>query len=74
MSAIDWVRLANDAVTAGDLVSAEAGGMPIYRVVAVEGGQAWLQGERAAAVQKMPLHGFHWKAAAGRGGRAAAPL
>jgi hypothetical protein len=63
MSAIDWVRLANDTVKAGDLVSAEAGGMPIYRVVAVEGGQALLQGERGAELQAAPLHRFHWKAA-----------
>jgi hypothetical protein len=63
MGAVDWVLLANGAVEAGDLVSADAGGMPIYRVVAVEGGQAWLQGDRDPAIQKMPLHRFHWKAA-----------
>lgn len=63
MSAIEWVRLADDAVKVGDLVSAEAGGMPIYRVVALEGPQALLQSERSAEVQKMPLHRLHWKAA-----------
>lgn len=63
MSAIEWVRLANDTVKAGDLVSADAGGMPIYRVVAVEGGQALLQDERGAQTRKMALHRFHWKAA-----------
>lgn len=62
MSVIDWVHLANDNVKAGDLVSAEAGGMPIYRVVAVEDGQALLQDERGAELQTMPLHRFHWKA------------
>jgi hypothetical protein len=62
MSAIEWVLLGNEAVKAGDLVSADAGGMPIYRVVAVEGGQAWLEGDRA--VRKMPLARFRWKAAA----------
>jgi hypothetical protein len=62
MNAIDWIRLANDAVKVGDLVSADAGGMPIYRVVAVEGGQAVLQGELGAEIQKMALHRFHWKA------------
>jgi hypothetical protein len=60
---VEWVHLTNDAVKAGDLVSAEAGGMPIYRVVAVEGGQAWLQRERATDVQMMPLHRFHWRVA-----------
>lgn len=63
MSAIDWVLLANERVRAGDLVSADAGGMPIYRVVAVEDGQAWLRGDRDPEVRKMPLHRFHWKAA-----------
>jgi len=63
MSAIDWVRLADDTVKAGDLVSADAGGMPIYRVVAVEGGRALLQGERGAGLRMMPLRRFHWKAA-----------
>jgi hypothetical protein len=68
MSAIDWVLAATDTVKAGDLVSAGAGGMPIYRVVAVEGGQAWLQGDRDPAIQMMPLHRFHWKAARVRRG------
>jgi hypothetical protein len=62
MSAVEWVPLSGAAVEAGDLVSAEAGGMPIYRVVAVEEGRAWLQGERPAAVQVLPLDRFHWKA------------
>jgi len=63
MSAIEWMRLADDAVKVGDLVSADAGGMPIYRVVAVDGEQALLQGERGAEIQKMALHCFHWRAA-----------
>jgi hypothetical protein len=64
MSAVDWVLLTNDAVSVGDLVSTEAGGMPIYRVVAVANGQAWLQPEHGPAVQLMPLDRFFWKAAA----------
>ena len=63
MSAIDWVLVANDGVRVGDLVSTDAGGMPIYRVIAVDGGQAWLRGERDRAIRKAPLHRFHWKAA-----------
>jgi hypothetical protein len=62
MSGVDWVFLAKNGVKAGDLVSTEAGGMPIYRIIAVEGGQAWLQGEGPAAVQLMPLDRFHWRA------------
>ncbi len=63
MSGVAWVHLAGNAVKAGDLVSAEAGGMPIYRIIAIEDGKAWLQGEGPAAVQVMPLDRFHWKAA-----------
>lgn len=66
MSAFDWVFLAEDAVQAGDLVSADAGGMPIYRVVAVEGRQAWLEGEGRSTPEVMPLSRFHWKAEAPR--------
>lgn len=62
MSGVDWVPLARNGVKAGDLVSAEAGGMPIYRIIAIENGQAWLQCERPAAVRIMPLDRFHWKA------------
>jgi hypothetical protein len=45
--------------------------MPIY-VVAVEGGQAWLQGDGDPAVP--PLEGLHWKAARGSGTGAARAL
>jgi hypothetical protein len=64
MSGVDWVFLAGVAVEVGDLVSAEAGGMPIYRVVAIKDGQAWLQSEEHAALRTMPLDRLHWKAAA----------
>jgi hypothetical protein len=33
MRGLDWVLLSTDAVSVGDLVSADAGGLPIYRVV-----------------------------------------
>jgi len=64
MSAVDWVLLAGETVKVGDLVSAEAGGMPIYRVVAVADGQAWLQGEREPAPSVKALDGFRWKGSA----------
>ena len=62
--AIDWVPLdagAGEPVQVGDLVSSDAGGMPIYRVTALADGRAWLAGER----QARPLTGFRWKAAVG---------
>ena len=46
---MNWVPLSKDAVSVGDFVSTDAGGMPIYRVVKLAGGQAWLQGERRLA-------------------------
>lgn len=63
MSAVDWVPLAKDAVKAGDVVSADAGGMPIYRVIAVADGEVLLQDEQHAGVQRAPLDRLHWKAA-----------
>jgi hypothetical protein len=63
MSAIHWVPLASEAVQIGDLVSTEAGGMPIYRVLGLVDGQARLQGERSPGVVTMPLERLHWKAA-----------
>ncbi|CAN7598442.1 hypothetical protein LJR225_004501 [Phenylobacterium sp. LjRoot225] len=63
MRGLDWVLLAKDAVSVGDLVSADAGGLPIYRVMAVADGKAWLQDERRPAVQVMPLDCLRWKAA-----------
>jgi hypothetical protein len=61
MGAVDWVLLRNEAVSVGDLVSADAGGLPIYRVVAIADGQAWLQDDRRAAVQVLPLDHLRWK-------------
>ena len=62
MHAVDWVLVGRDAVATGDLVSAEPGGMPIYRVVAVENGQALLQDEDHEDVRRLPLDRLLWKA------------
>jgi hypothetical protein len=62
MRGLDWVLLSTDAVSVGDLVSADAGGLPIYRVVKVADGQAWLQDDRRSGVQVMPLDRLRWKA------------
>jgi hypothetical protein len=61
MHAIDWVSLTKTTVSPGDLVSAAAGGLPIYRVLSVADGQAWLQEDRPCAPQVMPLDRFCWK-------------
>jgi hypothetical protein len=62
---IDWVylNLANAAeVNVGELVSAEAGGLPIYRIVALRDGRAWLKDLADGADRVTPLSAFHWKA------------
>ncbi len=62
---IDWVylNLANlSEVRVGDLVSAEAGGLPIYRIIALRDGRAWLKDLQDGADRVTPLTAFHWKA------------
>ncbi|HEY7901521.1 MAG TPA: hypothetical protein VIC25_10075 [Caulobacteraceae bacterium] len=62
---IDWEFMDCDnaaAVRVGDIVSAAAGGLPIYKVMSVEGGRAWLRDVETKADQVTPLTLFHWKA------------
>jgi hypothetical protein len=62
-SAVDWVLLDTSALKVGDLVSADAGGMPTYRVVALEQGRAWLRDADHDFVWVLPVSVFHWTAA-----------
>ena len=66
MCAVDWALVAKDAVNVGDEVSADAGGMPIYRVVALADGLTWLQDDQHASLRQAPLDHFPWRAAAVR--------
>ena len=62
---IDWVylNLANVGdVRVGELISAQAGGLPIYRVMALTHGRAWLKDLATGADRVTPLSDFHWKA------------
>lgn len=64
--AIDWVLLdhaADHPVDVGDMVSADAGGMPIYRVLALAGREVQLANERNAVVGAIPLDRFRWRSA-----------
>ena len=64
---IDWLYLHEDderSVRIGELVSADAGGMPIYRVVSLSDGRAWLKNIDDGADHLMPLRSFHWRAEA----------
>ncbi len=65
--AIEWVWVdhgAADAVQVGDVVSADAGGMPTYHVMSVADGRAWLRDDQHAADWILPLAAFQWKARA----------
>jgi hypothetical protein len=62
--AVDWVPLdpaAPEPVKVGDLVSADAGGLPIYRVMALEEGRAWVATRPGAPERMMPLAGMRWR-------------
>ncbi len=62
-SQIEWVHLDDPtAVSIGDIVSAEAGGLPLYRVMALAEGAAELSDEMDRR-WVLPLVGFQWKAA-----------
>jgi hypothetical protein len=63
LTAVEWICLKERAIEVGDVVSADAGGMPIYRVAAVVDGQVWLRDDEHAEDQVMPLACLHWKAA-----------
>lgn len=63
---VEWVLLDHAAVEpvgVGDLVSVDAGGMPIFQVVRVAAGHVWLDSERHDAVRELPLALFRWRGA-----------
>ena len=64
---LNWVLLdrnERDGVQVGDLVSAAAGGLPVYRVLSAENGRALLRDEQRQCERVSPLSQFHWKACA----------
>jgi len=64
---VEWVLLdhvAERPVEVGDMVSVEAGGMPIHHVVGLAGRKAWLDDERRAVRRLMSLDSFRWRAPA----------
>ena len=61
---IEWQYLeapAAGSVRVGERVSAAAGGLPIYRVMAIDGGRAWLREERDGVDRVLSIQHFHWK-------------
>lgn len=70
--AIEWIHLdhaAPDALRVGDVVSAAAGGLPTYRVVALADQQAWVRDDDHAATRLVPINRLHWKMGAAPGER-----
>jgi len=62
---IDWVYLnvgSKADVHEGELISVEAGGLPIYRVMALKGDRAWLKDLQDGTDRVTLLNAFHWKA------------
>ena len=65
-AAIRWELLdhaAEQPVRVGDVVSAEAGGMPIFHVVGLAGTKAWLDDELGRVRRLTSLEGFRWRGA-----------
>lgn len=63
---LDWVLIDpknGQLPQVGDLVSADAGGMPVYRVMALEDRQARLRDDAHGDDRVMALGCFRWKAA-----------
>jgi len=61
---LDWIPLDHAAahpVEIGDMISADAGGTPIYRVMAFEQGRAWVAAGAGAPARVVALDGFRWK-------------
>jgi hypothetical protein len=66
MRAVRWELLDHAAerpVQVGDMVSCDAGGMPIFRVVGLAGTKVWLDDEMGRVRRLMSLDGFRWRGA-----------
>jgi len=67
---LEWVYLdptVENAARAGELVSVEPGGMPIYRVLSLADGRALLRDLQDGADRLSSLANFHWKALPAQG-------
>jgi hypothetical protein len=62
---IDWTYLDPSApvpVQVGDIVCAEAGGMPIYRVTGLEADRLWVSPGFGKGARPVQIERFRWKA------------
>jgi hypothetical protein len=58
-----WAHIEAGAIEVGDLVSAEAGGLPVYCVIALKDGRLWLREEPSGRNRIAPPEAVHWKLA-----------
>ena len=61
---IEWEYFDQDnesVILPGTYISAEAGGLPIYRVMALSNGRAWLRDVLDGHDRVTPLSRFHWR-------------
>ena len=61
---VEWEYFDRDTlgvISVGALISTEAGGLPIYRVMSLKDGRAWLRDIIDGADRVTPLAGFHWR-------------
>ena len=58
-----WNIIERGAIAPGDLVSAEAGGLPVYRVLALQERRLWLREERSGRDHILPADAMRWKLA-----------
>ncbi len=60
---MNWTALQEtDPIHVGDLVSVDAGGLPLFRVLEADNGRALLQDEQRRTRCVSSLSRFHWKA------------
>jgi hypothetical protein len=58
-----WNIIDRGHIAVGDRVSAEAGGLPVYRVLALQDRRLWLREEQTGRDHITPLDAMHWKLA-----------
>ncbi len=56
-----WNVIDRGHIAAGDLVSAEAGGLPVYRVLALQDRRLWLREEQSGRDHIAPMDAMRWK-------------
>lgn len=64
MANVEWSFIDTESRTPllrGDLVSAEAGGLPVYEVVGVSDGRIWLRDAQTHRDHVLPRNSVRWR-------------